>query len=138
MRRTPIKTGTQLIFPVLRIGDFFCVFLRYQMVINCVFSYFNWVITQIRSLIKVLGSQSSFGALVLLSVSCDLDVSLPINSPVQTAVSEFLLREKNYLQHSVLFAISPANATLCIRPLVKDSMSRTNWHISQCLEFFKK
>ena len=54
MRRTPIKTGTQLIFPVLRIGDFFCVFLRYQIVINCVFSYFNWVITQIRSLIKVL------------------------------------------------------------------------------------
>ena len=37
MRRTPIKTGTQLIFPVLRIGDFFCVFLRYQIVINCVF-----------------------------------------------------------------------------------------------------
>ena len=54
MRRTPIKTGTQLIFPVLPIGDFFCVFLRYQIVINCVFSYFNWVITQIRSLIKVL------------------------------------------------------------------------------------
>ena len=54
MRRTPIKTGTQLIFPVLRIGDFFCVFLRYQIVISCVFSYFNWVITQIRSLIKVL------------------------------------------------------------------------------------
>ena len=50
----PIKTGTQLIFPVLRIGDFFCVFVRYQIVINCVFSYFNWVITQIRSLIKVL------------------------------------------------------------------------------------
>ena len=56
MQRTPIKTGTQLIFPVLRIGDFFCVFLRYQIVINCVFSYFNWVITQIRSLIKVLGN----------------------------------------------------------------------------------
>ena len=54
MRRTPKKTGTQLIFPVLRIGDFFCVFLRYQIVINCVFSYINWVITQIRSLIKVL------------------------------------------------------------------------------------
>ena len=55
----PIKTGTQLIFPVLRIGDFFCVFVRYQIVINCVFSYFNWVITQIRSLIKVL-VQTSF------------------------------------------------------------------------------
>ena len=54
MRHTPIKTGTQLIFSVLRIGDFFCVFLRYQIVINCIFSYFNWVITQIRSLIKVL------------------------------------------------------------------------------------
>ena len=54
MRRIPIKTGTQLIFPVLRIGDFFCIFLRYQIVVNCVFSYFNWVITQIRSLIKVL------------------------------------------------------------------------------------
>ena len=54
MRRTPIKTGTQLIFPVLRIGDFFSVFVRYQIVINSVFSYFNWVITQIRSLIKVL------------------------------------------------------------------------------------
>ena len=58
MRRTPIKTGTQLIFPVLRIGDFFCVFVRYQIVINCVFSYLNWVITQIRSLIKVLGVMS--------------------------------------------------------------------------------
>ena len=60
MRHTPIKTGTQLIFPVLRIGDFFCVFLRYQIVINCVFSYFNWVITQIRSLIKVLRSTRVF------------------------------------------------------------------------------
>ena len=59
MRRTPIKTGTQLNFPVLRIGDFFCVFLRYQIVINCVFSYFNWVITQIRSLIKVLTAYSA-------------------------------------------------------------------------------
>ena len=54
MRRIPIKTGTQLIFLVLCIRDFFCVFLRYQIVINCIFSYFNWVITQIRSLIKVL------------------------------------------------------------------------------------
>ena len=52
--RCAAYTGTQLIFPVLRIGDFFCVFLRYQIVINCVFSHFNWVITQIRSLIKVL------------------------------------------------------------------------------------
>ena len=40
MNGTPIKTGTQLIFPVLRIGDFFCVFLRYQIVINCVFFIF--------------------------------------------------------------------------------------------------
>ena len=32
-----IKTSTHLIFPELRIGDFFCVFLRYRMVMNCVF-----------------------------------------------------------------------------------------------------
>ena len=27
---------SHLIFPVLRIGDFFCVFLRYQIIMNCV------------------------------------------------------------------------------------------------------
>ena len=87
--------------------------------------------------IKVIGSHQ-FGALILLSVSCDLDVSLPINCSFCTAPYRRPSPKKSYLQHSVLFAISPANATLCIRPLVKDSMSRTNWHISQCLEFFKK
>ena len=68
MRRTPIKTGTQLNFPVLRIGDFFCVFLCYQIVINCVFSYFNWVITQIRSLIKVLNIRLKL--LTTLNILC--------------------------------------------------------------------
>ena len=32
-----IKNGTHLIFPELRISDFFCVFLRYRIVMNCVF-----------------------------------------------------------------------------------------------------
>ena len=32
-----IKTGTHLIFLVLRISDFFCVFLRYRIVMNCIF-----------------------------------------------------------------------------------------------------
>ena len=81
MRRTPIKTGTQLIFPVLRICDFFCVFLRYQIVINCVFSYFNWVITQIRSLIKVLTKIEAYhpyrqSVVIILSIFYDDEVAM--------------------------------------------------------------
>ena len=45
---------------VLRIKDFNCFLLRYPVNFNCFLSHFNWVNTQIRSLIRVLDRVQTF------------------------------------------------------------------------------
>ena len=94
MRRKPIKNGTQLIFPVLRIRDFFCVFLRYQIVINCVFSYFNWVITQIRSLIKVLPVINNYACQKFSTFGLDYIVKFTFDLYIQMIPSKVFVSQK--------------------------------------------
>ena len=52
--RSDIGRYAPVFFP-LRIDDFHCFLLRHPMNLNCFFRHFNWVNTQIRSLIRVLG-----------------------------------------------------------------------------------
>ena len=82
--------------------------------------------------------RACFIELVLCSGHLATHKLFVLYSPVQTTVSEFLLRKKSYLQHSVQFAISPANATLCIRPLVKDSILAPTGIFLNVLNFSKK
>ena len=51
--RSDISRYAPVYFP-LRIDDFHCFLLRHPMNFNCFFRHFNWVNTQIRSLIRVL------------------------------------------------------------------------------------
>ena len=48
------KSQYARLFTCIAYPNFSCVLLRYQINFNCVFSYFSWVNTQIRLLIKIL------------------------------------------------------------------------------------
>ena len=58
--RSDISRYAPVFFP-LRIDDFNCFLLRTPMNFNCFFRHFNCVNTQIRSLIRVLGSINRAG-----------------------------------------------------------------------------